>query len=605
MADGDPARVVTGGVDGTDGLPVVSDPANPPAAAQVTVDASSLLPATELTITLSIDQGASASNTVETGEAFLIDSVDVEVAPMVLGARDARADGFVYDEAGRMVSRTVDGVSTALVWDVMSNLVESDGAGGHVVYVYDASGQRVAQVGLSEGEAAGSATAYVGGGQVTDPDTSMGVTGDTTATRYYTFGGATVAVRTDDGQLALMLGDEQGSTSVMMPVVLDGSGAMVPAVLADVAGVVRTAYTPYGQLRGADNVAVDRGWLGQVEDTGTGLTYLNARYYDPALQRFLSPDPLMNPGDPRTLDAYRYAENNPVVFTDASGLFAACSGVSGAAEAACLKSYYGGRKQTPPTPGKATTSRVPDVGPGSRPSYWPQPATSGDIVQTFPITPSPGGGQVSIGAFITSEYAGAHIGWMGTLGELRSRGDNRNFDPSLTWTRSRFAVLIDYEEGLIHMRMAPSCHDAKRRDCVPAEPGGVHIEEVKFAETEEFRVKMCINAGPHPYTCGVGSDGLDPNLWRDSTALRINYSKSNPAVNWAPSLDLDLTISPGAGGEAYVSVWGDVYPSIEAYRISPDGQIHTIIQSEQFLGDEPLGAGALVFPETWRVGNVG
>jgi hypothetical protein len=28
----------------------------------------------------------------------------------------------------------------------------------------------------------------------------------------------------------------------------------------------------------------------------------------------------MNPGDPRTLDAYRYAENNPVSYTDASGL---------------------------------------------------------------------------------------------------------------------------------------------------------------------------------------------------------------------------------------------------------------------------------------------
>ena len=333
-------RVVSESHKATAGFPVVSDPADPPAA-QVPVDASNLLPANDLTVTLSVDQGASASNTVDTGEAFLVDSVDVEVVPMVLGARDARADGFAYDEAGRMVLRTVDGVSTALVWDVMSNLVESDGAGGHVVYVYDASGQRVAQVRLGEGETVGSATAYVGGGQVTDPNTSMGVTGDTTATRYYTFGGATVAVRTDDGQLALMLGDEQGSTSVMMPVVLDGSGAMVPAVLADAAGVVRTAYTPYGQLRGADNVAVDRGWLGQVEDTGTGLTYLNARYYDPALQRFLSPDPLMNPGDPRTLDAYRYAENNPVVFTDASGLCSTTGNwayVGGVLEPPCNKS---------------------------------------------------------------------------------------------------------------------------------------------------------------------------------------------------------------------------------------------------------------------------
>lgn len=129
-------------------------------------------------------------------------------------------------------------------------------------------------------------------------------------------------MRSDSGGLALMFGDGQGSTSGMMPVTRAGtdSGTVVAATRADAAGVTRTSSTPCGELRGADNLVTDRGWLGQVEDQGTGLTYVNARYYDPVLQRFLSPDPLMNPGDPRTLDAYRYAENNPIVFTDATGL---------------------------------------------------------------------------------------------------------------------------------------------------------------------------------------------------------------------------------------------------------------------------------------------
>ena len=96
--------------------------------------------------------------------------------------------------------------------------------------------------------------------------------------------------------------------------------------------------------------------MGQVEDSGMGLTYLDARQYDLTLMRFLSPDPLMNPGDPRTLDAYRYGENNPVAFTDASGLFAACSGLSGSAEQKCLTSYYKGTSSAAPTPGKATTT---------------------------------------------------------------------------------------------------------------------------------------------------------------------------------------------------------------------------------------------------------
>ena len=127
-----------------------------------------------------------------------------------------------------------------------------------------------------------------------------------------------------------------------------------------------------GCLREADNAAVERGLLGQVEDTDTGLTYLNARYYDPELLRFLSPDPLMNPGDPRTLDPYRYGENNPVAFTDASALFAACSGLSGSAEQKCLTSYYKGTSSAAPTPGKATTTYKPP----SRPRTMAPPSTA-------------------------------------------------------------------------------------------------------------------------------------------------------------------------------------------------------------------------------------
>jgi len=215
-----------------------------------------------------------------------------------------------------------------LTWDVTSSLVESNGQGGHVVYAYDASGQRVVQARVADANGVGTAAAYVASGQVDDPNTASTSTGDLSATRYYTFGGSTVAVRTNDNKLALMLGDEQGSTNVMMPVTVQASGALAPATLADAAASTRTSYTPYGQLRGADNLATDRGWLGQVEDrvsadgtSGTGLTYLNARYYDPATSRFISPDPLRDLARPESFDSYAYSFDNPVVFMDASGLF--------------------------------------------------------------------------------------------------------------------------------------------------------------------------------------------------------------------------------------------------------------------------------------------
>ncbi len=87
----------------------------------------------------------------------------------------------------------------------------------------------------------------------------------------------------------------------------------------------QNAYLPFGQTRGADEVtATDRGWLGQVADGdttvgGTGLVYLNSRYFDPASSRFVSPDPVLNISDPSSLDAYVYGAGNPVSFTDPGG----------------------------------------------------------------------------------------------------------------------------------------------------------------------------------------------------------------------------------------------------------------------------------------------
>jgi len=71
---------------------------------------------------------------------------------------------------------------------------------------------------------------------------------------------------------------------------------------------------------------------------------LNARYYDPATARFISPDPLMDPTDPRTLDPYRYADNNPILYTDASGLSPACGGLTGDEATTCFKRYADAQK---------------------------------------------------------------------------------------------------------------------------------------------------------------------------------------------------------------------------------------------------------------------
>ena len=53
-----------------------------------------------------------------------------------------------------------------------------------------------------------------------------------------------------------------------------------------------------------------------------GLMFYNARYYDPLLRRFISPDTIVpDSGNPQSLNRYSYVRNNPVNRADPSGHF--------------------------------------------------------------------------------------------------------------------------------------------------------------------------------------------------------------------------------------------------------------------------------------------
>ena len=69
------------------------------------------------------------------------------------------------------------------------------------------------------------------------------------------------------------------------------------------------------------------GGLGHTADDSTGLTYMRARYYDPAIGRFISEDPAGN-----GVNWYAYCGNNPANCDDPSGCFTASDETSSAAE---------------------------------------------------------------------------------------------------------------------------------------------------------------------------------------------------------------------------------------------------------------------------------
>ncbi len=104
------------------------------------------------------------------------------------------------------------------------------------------------------------------------------------------------------------LGDHLGSTSVTA----NSNGTLY----------AEQRYTPWGGTRGTPNPTTPTSfqYTGQRNDSSLGLYFYNARYYDPYLNRFLSPDTIVpDPSNPQSLNRYSYTINNPLKYTDPTG----------------------------------------------------------------------------------------------------------------------------------------------------------------------------------------------------------------------------------------------------------------------------------------------
>jgi RHS repeat-associated protein len=135
---------------------------------------------------------------------------------------------------------------------------------------------------------------------VDDSAVSLGVT------KYYMLGSQRVAMRQDD-VVYFIHSDHLGSTSLTT----DITGTLV----------AETRYLPYGEERWITGTLVtDFTFTGQRAERGFALMDYNARYYDPRLGRFISPDSIVhNPSNPNDLNRYSYGRNNPLKYIDPTG----------------------------------------------------------------------------------------------------------------------------------------------------------------------------------------------------------------------------------------------------------------------------------------------
>jgi len=159
----------------------------------------------------------------------------------------------------------------------------------HPSYLYDENGIRIKKT--------------VGATTTLYPFGHYEVSG-TTVKKYYTFGGMTIAMRT-------------GSTLQYLHT--DHLGGV--AAVTDSAGVYSTnqSYFAYGKKRAGGTLPTLINYTGQRLD-GSGLVYMNARYYDPLVGVFISPDTIVpDAGVLIDYNRFAYGRANPIKYNDPTG----------------------------------------------------------------------------------------------------------------------------------------------------------------------------------------------------------------------------------------------------------------------------------------------
>jgi len=195
----------------------------------------------------------------------------------------SKSYNFNYDAKGNV---TNNGTRT-FVYNTANQMVQSGG----YYYTYDGKGKRVKEVG-----SAGTSYSFYGrNGKL------MYRKANNQDIDYYYLGSKLVA-------------NKKGSTVTYLHSDYLGS----PAAATNTSNAItdRMHYQPFGES--IEPPKDDVGYTGHKFDTDLGLSYMQARYYDPVIGRFYSNDPVGFKGV-HSFNRYTYANNNPYKYIDPDG----------------------------------------------------------------------------------------------------------------------------------------------------------------------------------------------------------------------------------------------------------------------------------------------
>jgi len=195
--------------------------------------------------------------------------------------------------------------------------IEEDGLTAE--FTYNSDFERVAMSLVSDTPGASRTVRYLGGNF---ESVFSGTSTSATEERLYLGGdyydAPAVYVRKDNKwTLYYILRDYLGSVMA----VVDESGNAVERMSYDAWGNLRDPQTHKVYEAGkAPGLMLGRGYTGHEHLPWFGLVNMNARLYDPALGRFLSPDPyVQSECGPQGFNRYSYCLNNPLLYIDEDG----------------------------------------------------------------------------------------------------------------------------------------------------------------------------------------------------------------------------------------------------------------------------------------------
>jgi len=207
---------------------------------------------------------------------------------------------FNYHSNGNLMNKTMGNDVIDFSWDYQNRLVQITRNGKNVVFKYDGLGNRIAKIEDSV------ETRYVidRSGEFSKVLAETDSNGNILA--YYVYGLGLISKISPAGEAYFYHYDAIGSTVG----VADSSGNFVN----------KYSYGPFGKVLGQEEaIANPFKYVGRdgVMDDGIGLLYMRARYYDPEIGRFINKDPI---GLLAGINPFIYGENNPLRFSDPSGL---------------------------------------------------------------------------------------------------------------------------------------------------------------------------------------------------------------------------------------------------------------------------------------------